>query len=75
MMTDGEVVADGNVIVLQVFVEHVVHIGKVTIWTLVLREMAHDDAFQFWKDTSDFHLVEHAVDLGHSFASIFEEEY
>ena len=63
MMTYGEVVADGDVIVLQVFMEHVIHIGEVVLRTLVLGKMPHDDTFQLRKDASYFKQMEHTVDL------------
>jgi hypothetical protein len=34
-MTYGEIIADGDVIVLQVLMEHVVHIGETAVGTLV----------------------------------------
>ena len=46
VVTNGEVVADGNGIVLQVFVQHVVHVGEVVLRTLVIGEVSNDDALQ-----------------------------
>lgn len=73
-MTHGEAVADGNGIVLQVLVKHGVHVGKTVLGLLVLGEMAHEDALQTAKDAAYLQQVEHAVDLGHRFVGVFDEE-
>ena len=74
-MAYGEIVADRDVVMLQIFVEHVVHIGKTIVRTLVLGEMSHNDAFQLRQNASDFKLVEHPVHLRHSLAGILDKEY
>ena len=40
----GEVKADGEVVVLHIFMEHRVHIVEAVLWMLVLVELSHDDA-------------------------------
>ena len=40
----GEVKADGDVVVLHIFMEHRVHIVEAVFWMLVLVELSHDDA-------------------------------
>ena len=40
----GEVKADGDIVVLHVFVEHRIHIVEAVFWMLVFVELSHDDA-------------------------------
>ena len=65
VMTYGEVVTDGDVIVLQVLMEHVVHISETAVGILVFLEMSHYDAFQTLKDAAYLKVVEHTVHLRH----------
>ena len=75
MMADGEVVTDRNVIMLQILMKHLIHIGEAVFGTLVLGEMSYDDAFQTEEDTTDFKLMEHTVNFRHPLAHILEKEY
>ena len=43
-VTNGEIVADGNVIMAKVFMEHCIHIVEAVLWVFVFIELAHDDA-------------------------------
>ena len=74
VMAHWKVVANGNIVVLQVFVEHVIHVGKTVFRTLILGEMSHDDALQLLEDAANFKLMKHAVDLRHRFARVFDEK-
>ena len=42
-MTYGEVVANGDMPMLQIFVEHGIHIVEATLWVLIFVELANDD--------------------------------
>ena len=75
VVTNGEIVADWYGIVLQVFVQHVIHVSKVILRLLVFGEMADDDALQLRQNASDFQLMQHTVHLGHSLAGVLNEEY
>ena len=63
-MAHREIIADGDVQRLQVFVKHVVHIGKACVRTLILGKVAHDNAPQPAEDAPDVQQVKHAVDFG-----------
>ena len=59
----GEVITNRNVVVLQVFVEHVVHVCKTIFRTLVFGEMPHDDAFQLRQNATNLQLMKHAINF------------
>ena len=73
-MAHRKVVADGNRVVLQIVVQHVVHIAETALRGFVFREMAHDDALQLPQDASYLKLMEHAVDLRHALVGVLDEE-
>ena len=70
-VTYGKVVADGNVVALQVFVEHVVHIRKATIGMLVLSKLSDDDASDMRHQATQFDVMQHAIDFGDALTRIF----
>ena len=74
-MTHREIVADGDRQLLQILMEHLVHIGKIVLWTLVFGEMSDDDSLELGEDAPNFQLMEHPVNLGHRLAGIFHEKY
>ena len=76
-MTYGEAVDHGDGIVLQVVVEHVVHIVEIVLGTLVVGEMTYDDGLETLQDASHLEQMEHAVDLGHllDYDSIFHQPF
>ena len=51
-MPNRKVIADGERIVLQVLVKHVIHVGNVVLGTFVVGEMSHDNTFQPGKDAA-----------------------
>ena len=43
-VANGEIIADGNVVMSKVFVEHRVYIIEAIFWVFVFVELAHNDA-------------------------------
>ena len=43
-VANGEIIADGNVVMAKIFVEHCVHIVEAVFWVFVFIELAHNDA-------------------------------
>ena len=72
-MAYGEVVADGDVPMLQIFVEHGVHIVEAVFWVLVFIELTYYDGTDVGLEVSHFDVVEHTIYLTHSLACIFDE--
>ena len=73
-MAYWEVVADGDVPVLEVLVEHRVHVGETAFWVFVFGELAYDDGADVGLEVANLDVVEHAVYFAHAFACIFDEE-
>jgi len=70
-VADGKVVADGDVVVLQVFVEHGVHVVEATVGMFVFGELSDDDALDVRHKPSHLNVVKHAVNLHHCFVGVF----
>ena len=73
-MAYGKVVAYGDVPMLQVFVKHGIHIIEAVLRMFVFVELSNDDGSDMGNETSHFYVVEHAVYLAHSLASILHEK-
>ena len=73
-MTNREIEAHRNPVVLHILMEHRIHIVESTIRMLVFVELSHDDAFDVTNESSHLHVVEHAIHLAHPLASILHEE-
>ena len=59
---------------LQIVVKHVVHITESTFRSFVFREMPDNDTAQLRQDTAYLEQMEHAVDLRHGLAGVFNEQ-
>ena len=70
----GKVIADGNAVMLEVFVEHRIHIVETVLRVFVFVELAYDDTSDVFEQTSHLHIVEHTVHLAHSLASILHKQ-
>lgn len=70
----GEVEADGDVVVLHIFVEHRVHIVEAVLWVFVFVELSHDNASNVRDKSSHLHIVEHTIHLTHALACILHKE-
>ena len=73
-MAYGEVVANGDVPMLQIFVEHRVHIVEAILWVLVFVELAHDDGADVTLQASHLDVMEHTIHLTHPLASILNKQ-
>lgn len=72
-MAYREVVANGDAVMLEVFVEHRIHIIEAILWVLVFIELAYDDALHICKQTSYLHVVQHTVYFAHTLIRILHK--
>ena len=73
-VANGEVVADGDVVVAKVFVEHGVHVVEAVLRVFIFVELTYDNASDVGQQTTNLNVVEHTVYLVHSLASILHEQ-
>ena len=73
-VANGEVVADGDVVVAKVFVEHGVHVVEAVLWVFVFIELPYDDTSDVGQQTTNLDVMEHTVYLAHSLASILHKQ-
>ena len=73
-VANREVVANGNVVVLQVFMEHIVHVSKPAIWMFVFSELSNNNTSDMGHQPTQLDIMQHAVNLRNALARIFKEE-